>query len=87
MEKEIIIALVIGSFLYFAFEFKTKVKEGFSFKKWIADNWYNLLLTPAVLYAYVTYLHPATVAAEAFMVGFTVNKIIDYFSDLFTKNK
>lgn len=84
MNNEIIVSIALGAIIYFMFEFKTKGIKGFSLWYWVKDNWFNVILTCVIYYA-LTYIGQISDKMTAFALGFSVNKIVDYFQDLMTK--
>ena len=86
MDKTIIIATALGAVLYFLMEFKSKKFAWGDFKVtyWIKDNWYNVALTGVCLWAYL-YIKEGLNKEAAFMLGFGINKTVDYMQDFLSK--
>ncbi len=83
MEKELLIAAILGVLLYFGLEFKSKGFKWADFKGafWVKDNWFNLVLSGLAIYTYV-YIKDGISKEIAFAIGFAGNKAIDYLQDL-----
>jgi len=86
MEKTTLIACILGVICYFVMEFRAKGFKWADFKIgfWAKDNALNLITTAIVIYAWL-YVKDGMTKEAAFLLGFSWNKIWDYFQDFTSK--